>query len=175
LVQQFYQRFHGLAQVTPSPTELAQATALRAQHGAARAHFLLAFAHQEAPETRYTPRVFGGILHYLPRALAAYNAQAARVTQAAAQHTAAAGRAGRERSLEGRQRELRRLRAALPPAELAALEAATRARLVAEGTAPCTLAFAVRFAVDEILDAQSGLLSFEAWRQTQEDADDARN
>src|SRR5262249_21567908 len=104
LVQQFYQRFHGLAQVTPSPTELAQATALLAQHGAARAHFLLAFAHQEAPETRYTPRVFGGILHYLPRALAAYNAQAARVTQAAAQHTAADERAWRERYLEWRQR-----------------------------------------------------------------------
>jgi hypothetical protein len=28
--------------------------------------------------------------------------------------------------------------------------------------------------VDEILDAQAGLLSFAAWRQTQEDADDAR-
>jgi hypothetical protein len=27
--------------------------------------------------------------------------------------------------------------------------------------------------VDEALDAQTGLLSFEAWRQTQEDADDA--
>jgi hypothetical protein len=168
LVQQFYQRFHGLAQVTPAPQELAQATALLAQHGAAKAHFLLAFAHQEAPETRYTPRVFGGILHYLPHALAAYDAQAARATQAAAQHAAADERTWHERYLEWRQRELRRLRAALSPAELAALEATTRARLVAEGTAPCTLAFAVRFAVDEVLDAQAGLLSFAAWRQTQE-------
>jgi hypothetical protein len=39
---------------------------------------------------------------------------------------------------------------------------------VAAGTASCTLPFAVRFTVDEILDAQAGLLSFEAWRQTQE-------
>jgi hypothetical protein len=90
------------------------------------------------------------------------------VTQAATQRTAADERAWHERYLEWRLRELRRLRAALSPAELAALEDTTRARLVAEGTAPCTLAFAVWFAVDEVLDAQAGLLSFEAWRQTQE-------
>ena len=168
LVRQFHQRFYGLTQVTPSPKELAHATALLAQHGAAKAHFLLAFAHQAAPATRYTPQVFGGILQYLPRALAAYDAQATRVTQAAAQRTAADERTWHERYLEWRQRELRRLRAALSPAELAALEATTRARLVAEGTAPCTLAFAVRFAVDEVLDTQAGLPSFEAWRQTQE-------
>ena len=168
LVRQFYQRFHGLAQVTPSPKELAQAAALLAQHGAAKAHFLLAFAHQEAPETRYRPRVFGGILHYLPRALAAYDAQAARVTQAAAQRTAADERTWHERYLAWRQCELRQLRAALSPAELAALEDTTRARLVAAGTVPCTLEFSVRFAVDDVLDAQAGLLSFAAWRQTQE-------
>ena len=57
---------------------------------------------------------------------------------------------------------------ALSPAELAGLEDTTRARLVAEGTAPCTLAFSVRFAVDEVLDTQAGLPSFEVWRQTQE-------
>jgi hypothetical protein len=168
LVQQFYQRFHGLAQVTASPQELAHATALLAHYGEAKAHFLLAFAHQAAPATDYTPRVFGGILHYLPHALAAYDAQAARATQAAAQHAAADERTWHERYLEWRQRELRRLRAALAPTELAALEDTTRARLVAEGTAPCSLAFAVRFAVDESLDAQARLLSFAAWRQTQE-------
>src|SRR5262249_24032023 len=78
LVQQFYQRFHGLAQVTPSPKELAHATALLAQHGPGKAHFLLAFAHQAAPATAYAPQTFMGIEHYLPRALAAYDAQAAR-------------------------------------------------------------------------------------------------
>ena len=126
-----------------------------------------AYAHQAARETAYAPQTLMGIEHYLHRALAAYDAQA-RVTQAATQRTAADERAWHERYLEWRQRELRRLRAALSPAELAALEDTTRARLVAEGTAPCTLAFAVRFAVDEVLDAQAGLLSFEAWRQTQE-------
>jgi hypothetical protein len=168
LVQQFYQRFHGLTQVTPLPKELEHATALLAQHGAAKAHFLLAFAQQAAAETHYQPQVLGGIVQYLPRALAAYDAQAVRATQAAAQRTAADERTWHERYLEWRQRELRRLRAALSPAELAALEATTRARLVAAGTASCTLPFAVRFAVDEVLDAQAGLLSFAAWRQTQE-------
>ena len=168
LVQQFYQRFYGLTQVIPSPKELEHATALLAQHGEAKAHFLLAFAHQAAPETHYQPQVLGGILQYLPRALAAYDAQAARVTQAAAQRTAADERTWHERYLEWRQCEIRRLRAALSPAELAALEDTTRARLVAAGTASCTLPFAVRFAVDEVLDAQAGLLSFAAWRQTQE-------
>jgi len=168
LVQQFYQRFHGRTGVTPSPKELEHATVLLAQHGAAKAHFLLAFAHQVAPETHYQPQVLGGIVQYLPRALAAYDAQAARATQAAAQRTAVDERAWHERYLEWRQHELRQLRAALSPAELAALEDTTRARLVAAGTAPCTLTFAVRFAVDDVLDARAGLLSFEAWRQTQE-------
>src|SRR5262249_54866615 len=56
LVTAFHQRFHGRTQVTPSPKELEHATALLAQYGAAKAHFLLAFAHQEAPATDYTPR-----------------------------------------------------------------------------------------------------------------------
>jgi hypothetical protein len=173
LVQQFYQRFHGRAQVTPTAKELTQATALLTTYGLGKAQYLLTFSHQAAQATQYDPQFFGGILHYLDRALAAYDAQATRGTQAAAQRTAADERAWHERYLEWRQRELRRLRAALAPAELAALEATTRARLVAAGTASCTLPFAVRFAVDEVLDAQAGLLSFAAWRQTQEDADDA--
>src|SRR5262249_56437529 len=80
LVRAFYQRFHGLTQVTPLPKELEHATALLAQHGAAKAHFLLAFAQQAAAETHYQPQVLGGIVQYLPRALAAYDAQAARAT-----------------------------------------------------------------------------------------------
>jgi hypothetical protein len=168
LVQQFYQRFHGLTQVTPSPQELAQATVLLAQHGAAKAHFLLAFAHQEAPETHYRPRVFGGILHYLPHALAAYDAQAARATQAAAQRTAVDERTQREQYQAWEQQQLTQLRAALPSAELAALEAAARDRLVAAGTPAVALPLAVRVAVDQVLAAHAGLLSFAAWRQTQE-------
>ena len=75
------------------PKNWTQALELLAQHGAAKAQFLLAFAHQEAPETRYRPRGFGGILHYLPRALAAYDARAAQGTHATTRQAVANERA----------------------------------------------------------------------------------
>jgi len=168
LVQQFYQRFYGRTTVTPQPTELARATALLTQHGAAKAPFLLAFAHQEAPTSHYAPRVFGGLLSYLPSALAAYEAQAARAPQAAAQRAAADERTQREQYQAWEQREVDQLRGALPPGELAAREAEVRARLRAEGTPAVALPLAVRVAVDTGLAAQAGLPSFEVWRQTQE-------
>src|SRR6266571_2119814 len=77
LVQQFYQRFHGLAQVTPTAKELTQATALLTTHGWEKTWYLLTFSHRAAQATRYDPQVFGGILHYTDRALAAYDARAA--------------------------------------------------------------------------------------------------
>jgi hypothetical protein len=167
LVGAFYQRFYGVTAVTPHPKELAHATELLATHGDAKAHFLLTFAHEAAGATHYQPQTFGGIVHYLPRALAAYDAQA---TQATTQHAEAAERTRREQYAQWRQQALARLRAALPPAELAALEDAQHARLVAAGTAACALGLAVRVAVDAALEARAGLPAFDAWRQTQEDA-----
>ncbi len=168
LVTAFYQRFHGLTQVTPHPKELAHATDLLTHHGEATARLLLDVAHQAATATHYQPQVFGGILSYLPHALAASDAQAARATQATAQQAAADERTQREQHLAWEKHELARLRGALPPAELAALEAAQHARLVAEGTPAVALDFAVRVAVDAALAAQAGLPTFEVWRQTQE-------
>ena len=57
----------------------------------------------------------------------------------------------------GSSSELAQRRAALPPAELAALEAEARARLVAAGTPAVALPLAVRVAVDQVLAAQAGL------------------
>jgi len=159
-VTAFYQRFHGLAQVTPSPKALAHATELLAQHGMATAQFLLAFAHQEAPATGSMPQVFGGLLAYLPRALAPYETRA---VQAAPQRAAAAERLPREQHLAWEHRQREQLRAALPSAALAALEEASRARLVAEGTPAYALRLGVRAAVDTVLTAQAGLPSFEDW------------
>ena len=48
--------------MTPSSKELRHATALLAHHGEAKVHFLLAYAHQAAPETHYQPQTFGGIV-----------------------------------------------------------------------------------------------------------------
>jgi hypothetical protein len=168
LVQQFYQRFHGRAQVTPTAKELAQATALLTTHGWEKAQYLLTFSHQAAQATRYHPQVFGGILHYTDRALVAYDAQTARATQSATQRETADERTQREQYLAWQQQELTQRRAALPPAELAALEAEARARLVAAGTPAVALPLATRLAVDQVLAAQAGLPSFEAWRQTPE-------
>jgi hypothetical protein len=168
LVQQFYQRFHGRTGGIPSPKELEHATALLAQHGPGKAHFLLAFAHQAAPETAYAPQTFMGIEHYLPRALAAYDTQATRTTQVAAQRAAADERTQCEQYQAWEHHQLEQRRAALPSAELAALEAAARDRLVAEGKPEYTLRGAVRVAVDTVLAAQAGLPSFEVWRHTQE-------
>jgi hypothetical protein len=165
LVTAFYQRFHGLTQVTPSPKELAHATALLAQYGEAKAHFFLTFAHQAATATHYQPQLFGGILSYLPHALAAYDMQA---THAATQHAEAAERTRREQYAQWRQDALAQLRAALPPAELAALEDAQHARLVAAGTPAFALGLAVRVAVDAALEAQAGLPVFAAWQQQRE-------
>jgi hypothetical protein len=168
LVQQFYQRFHGRAQVTPTAKELTQATALLTAQGLEKAQYLLTFSHQAAQATRYDPQVFGGILHYTDRALAAYDARAAQGTRATTRQATAAERTQREQYLAWQQQELAQRRAALPSAELAALEAAHQARLVAEGTPAYALGLAVRLAVDEVLEARASLPSFEAWRQTPE-------
>jgi hypothetical protein len=165
LVRQFYQRFYGLANVTPGPKELAQALELLGQHGAATAHFFVDFSHQAARATQYEPQTFMGIWHYLDRALAAYEARA---TLATTRQTAAAERTQREQHLTWEHHQLAQLRAARPPEELAALEAEARARLVAEGTPAVALPLAVRVAVDQVLAAQAGLPSFELWRQRQE-------
>ena len=95
------------------------------------------------------------------------DARAAQGTHATTRQAAAAERTRREQYAQWRQQALAELRAGLPPAELAALEAAQQARLVAEGTPACALGLAVRVAVDAALEAQAGLAGFEAWRQTQ--------
>jgi hypothetical protein len=91
-----------------------------------------------------------------------------RATQAATQRAAADERTQREQHRTWEQQQLAGLRAALPPAELAALEDASRARLVAAGTPAYALRMGVRAAVDQVLAAQAGLPSFADWRQTQE-------
>ena len=166
LVQQFYQRFQGLTGVTPLAKELTQATALVTTYGLEKAQYLLTFSHQAAQATQYHPQVFGGILQYTDRALAAYNARAAQGTQATTRQ--AAERTQRAQYQAWEQGEVDQLRGALPPEELAVLEAEARARLRAEGTPAVALPLAVRVTVDKGLAAQAGLPSFEIWRQTQE-------
>ena len=104
------------------PKELAHATQLLTEHGETKAHFLLTYAQQTAPETAYQPKYFVGILPYLPEALAAYEAQARQAAQRRTQQAAARERRRHERYLAWQQEQCAQLRAALPSAALAALE-----------------------------------------------------
>lgn len=165
LVTAFSQRFHGRTQVTPAPKALAQAAQLLTQHGAATAQYLVDFSAHVAPETHDQPHRFGGIVHSLPRARAAYETRA---TQATAQQAEAATRRWQERSMPWRQEAVARLRAALPAEDLAALEAEHQARVRAAGTRAFALSLATRVAVDAALKVCAGLPSFADWRQMQE-------
>ena len=170
LVDAFHQRFHGRAPGTAHPKELAHAMQLLTEHGATKAHFLLTYAQQTAPETAYQPKFFGGILPYLPEALAAYDAQARQAAQRRTQQAAAHERRRYERYLTWQQEQCAQLRAALPSTALMALEDAQRARLRAAGTALVALDIAVRVAIDNVLAAQAQLPTFAVWRRQQEAA-----
>jgi hypothetical protein len=165
LVAAFYQRFHGLAQVTASPKELTHARQLLREHGKEHAYGLLAYAQEAAAETHYHPQTFMGILHYLPAALAAAAAHAAQVAQAHRHQAAVAERRCHERYLLWRHQQLAQLRARMPRAALEALEKAQQSQLIAAETPAFTLALAVRVAVDNVLETQAQLPTFEVWRQ----------
>ncbi|MGE3541361.1 MAG: hypothetical protein AB7N91_28500 [Candidatus Tectimicrobiota bacterium] len=167
LVQQFYQRFHGLTGVTPAAKELVQATTLLTQHGPALVAFLLTYAHDAAQRTDYQPQTFGGILHYVPRALATYTDRA---TPVMTPQDESATRRHEEHYLQWRHKALAHFRSTQPPEVLAALAAREEARLIAEGTAPFALGLAVRVAVDTVLEAQAALPTFTEWRRRHDES-----
>ena len=158
-------------QVTASPKELDHARQLLREHGETKAHFLLAYAQQAAPDTHYCPRTFMGILHYLSHALAAYDARATQATHVRTQQALASERCWHERYLAWQQAQCTQLRAALSSADLVALEDAQRSRLIAAGTPGLALDFAVRVGVDDALAAQADLPTYEVWRRQQEEGD----
>src|SRR5438132_9071717 len=59
----------------PPRSTLFPYTTLFRSYGLEKAQYLLTFSHQAAQATQYDPQFFGGILHYLDRALVAYDAQ----------------------------------------------------------------------------------------------------
>lgn len=72
IVLHFHKVFHGVDNANPQSKEVAQATALVAQHGFGCAKYIVDYAHTAAAETKYRPQTFGGILQYAPRAASAY-------------------------------------------------------------------------------------------------------
>lgn len=73
LVKHFYKLFHPDAKdARPSPKEVGQAMALIAEQGYEKAKYVVDFSGKAAPQTKYKPQTFGGILQYGPKALAEY-------------------------------------------------------------------------------------------------------
>jgi hypothetical protein len=75
LVRYFHQIFHGTEKTKAHPTSkaLSQAVTLIAQHGFEQAKYIVDFVKRTAPDTKFDPRAFGGILHYTSQALASYD------------------------------------------------------------------------------------------------------
>lgn len=73
LVNHFHKLFHHSETPHPSSKAIGQATTFIAQYGYDLAHFIVDYAHSEAPKTNYNPQTFGGILQYTARALAAHD------------------------------------------------------------------------------------------------------
>jgi hypothetical protein len=73
IVADFYKRFHDTKNSMPQPKEIAQARTLIDTHGVEKARHIIQFSHQNAPDSKYRPQTFGGILHYAGRAVADYD------------------------------------------------------------------------------------------------------
>lgn len=79
LVSYFHEKIGGSAGRQPTPRELSQASAILAEHGGARARFIVDYAVQKAEETRFRMRHFGALQSYVSEgALAFEGAEKAR-------------------------------------------------------------------------------------------------
>ena len=77
LVRYFLRKFHGVENVESrslNSKQVSQAIAMIAQYGQDAARFIIDFSVTAASETGYRPQTFGGISHYVSRALAALDA-----------------------------------------------------------------------------------------------------
>lgn len=73
LVRYFHQRIHGAdTQAEPSKRELEQATQLLQSYGEEAAKFIVDFALEEAPKTKFEMQVFGAVLVYEKRGISLY-------------------------------------------------------------------------------------------------------
>ena len=84
LVTEFHRTFHNVETPIPQPKELQQAAQLIAAHGIEKACYVVRFSHKNAPDTKYRPEQFGGILHYQARAIAEFEKKNMRGQQTAA-------------------------------------------------------------------------------------------
>ena len=171
LVQHFYQRFHGTADVVPSARALTQARALITQCGVEQARHLVDFSVTAAQETDYRPQTFGGILQYTARALIDYaQAQERAIAEERAREERRRAQADEHlrRQYEGeRATRLAALRATTPPAVLAAIEQAAATQFEREHTSPFGRDTLRRYTLDDAVAAHFQLPSWAEWLAAQ--------
>jgi hypothetical protein len=143
LVRYFYSLFHKIQDVTPQSKELEHAERLIRDHGIAKAKHIVLFAHKAAPETNFVPATFGGVIHYVGRALAdfAQRRQARQTAQVKAQQ-----QQQEERQLQEERERRTQLQAryqSLPPEERARLQEQAKTNLLQQGYKPETMFGAV--------------------------------
>ena len=127
LVQRFYKRFHPNAPAaSPKPKEMGQARALIQEHGFEQARYLVDFSYTEAAKTNYAPQTLGGILQYLPKALASYERKEQAHTRRQAQAEA------EERRQEEAIAQLEARLRTMPEEQYCALYEKVKAQLLAD-------------------------------------------
>ena len=139
----FYLRFHNIKESAPSARELEQAADLIAKHGLPKARYVVEYAFKAAPETNFQPQTFGGILHYMARALADFQQQ--RHSRQNAQVKAQQQQQEERQLQEERERraQLAQRYQSLPSEEQARLQEQAKANLIQRGYKPETMFAAV--------------------------------
>jgi hypothetical protein len=73
LVSYFYQTFHGVEERQPRATDLQYAVEFITQYGHEKAHYIIDYTHEHAPETNFHPATLGGIKGFATRAIADFD------------------------------------------------------------------------------------------------------
>ena len=170
LVQQFYQSIHGAADLIPQTKEIEHATHLIETHGREFATFFVDFACHTARQRDFHPEVFGGLMRYERRALAAYQRQQTKRARETADAAEAQSAWLKQQYEQESRTQLSAYRDGLSPAALTVLEAQVREELMADTTIPrYVLNARLKAELHDRLTRQAGVPSYESWlRQRQE-------
>ena len=165
LVQYFHKRFHHSATTTSTAKDVELAAAWISQYGIEQSRFIIDYSVEEADSTKYKPDMLIGIRKYADAAIKTFASQKKREAQRNLEL-----REAQLKNLYDRyqQQEIDRFKSTLSPQELATMEDAIRAELIAEGTFPAMVNLGVHVKLNADLADRAGLLPYEEWRKQQE-------
>ena len=161
LVAYFHKSFGHRDTAPPTPKDLELAATWISQFGMAQSRFIIDHSVEEAYSTKYNPKMLIGIQQYVDGSIQVYARQEKREARQREE--------ARETRLKHRyelyqQQEIDRLKSTLSPQELADMENAIRADLIAEGTIPGMVSLGVRVKLNTTLADRAGVPSYEEWR-----------